>query len=98
MESKNDLSVLKRQGETSIDNVPIFDQHIDYLKSLPTSYWILPLGVITVAIKYREPLIEFFELVKGLISNIAQSVLGKIHIEYYIFRESNFRYAKRDIT
>ena len=95
MESKNDLSVLKRQGETSIDNVPIFDQHIDYLKSLPTSYWILPLGVITVAIKYREPLIEFLELVKGLISNIAQSVLGKISFEYHILRESNFRYFCR---
>ena len=91
MESKNDLSVLKRQDETNIDAVPIFDQHIDYLKSLPSSYWILPLGVITVAIKYREPLIEFLELVKGLISNIAQSVLGKISFDYYILREMNFR-------
>ena len=74
--AESKIYITERQEETSINSVPLFDQHVDYLTNLPSSYWILPAGIITVGIKYREPLTEFFELLKGLISNIAHSVLG----------------------
>ena len=73
----SDITVLKRQGETSTDSIPIFDQHIGYLKSLPTSVWILPLGVFTIGMRYKEAIKEFLDLVTGLMSNIVESIIGK---------------------
>ena len=76
--SEPKITALTRQGETGIATVPIFDQHVAYMKNLPMSYYMVPLGVVAVGLKYREPLIEFFELVKGFVTNVAQSILGKM--------------------
>ena len=64
------MKALKRQRETSIDSIPIFD-------SLPTSTGILPLGVFTVDMRYRQAANEFLDLVTGLISNVVESIIGK---------------------
>ena len=76
--SQNEVTALTRQGETGIATVPIFDQHVAYLKNLPMSYYLVPLGVAAVGLKFSEPIIEFFELVKGFVTNVAHSILGKI--------------------
>ena len=74
---KSALTLLERQGETSTETIPVFDQHMSYLATLPTSVWLLPLGVLTVGLKYKDAITEYADLVFGLISNIFQSVLGK---------------------
>ena len=76
LEDENSLGALKRQGETSIEEVPIFDQHVSYLTSLPASIWVFPLGIFAVGLKYKDAIIEFTELIYGLVSNILQSILG----------------------
>ena len=76
MDNDNRLSALKRQGETSIAEIPIFDQHVSYLASLPTSIWVFPLGIFAVGMRYRDAIIEFTDLIYGLVSNILQSILG----------------------
>ena len=76
--SEPKITALIRQGETGIATVPVFDQHVAYLKNLPMSYYLVPLGVAAVGLKFSEPIIEFFELVKGLVTNVAHSILGKI--------------------
>ena len=76
--SENEVTALTRQGETGVATVPIFDQHVAYLKNLPMSYYMVPLGVAAVGLKFSEPIIEFFELVKGFVTNVAHSILGKI--------------------
>ena len=74
---KRPLAPLERQGETSTEIIPVFDQHMSYLATLPTSVWLFPLGVLTVGLKYKDAITEYADLVFGLISNIFQSVLGK---------------------
>ena len=76
VDNDNRLSALKRQGETSIAEIPIFDQHVSYLTSLPTSIWVFPLGIFAVGMRYKDAIAEFTDLVWGLVSNILQSIAG----------------------
>ena len=76
-EVRLDIASLKRQGETQIAEVPIFDQHIDFLKNVPLHWWLLPLGVFTLGLRYRVEIFEQLELINGVVSNILQSVTGK---------------------
>ena len=57
----------------------IFDQHVAYLSSLPVSTWLFPLGVLAIGLKNREPIIEYADLIGGLLSNILTSVLGNLY-------------------
>ena len=50
--------------------------------------YILAVGVFAVGIKFREPLMEFFELVTGFVSNVAKSMWGKIK---YRFKSNVFQ-------
>ena len=75
-EVRNELDPFSRQDGTSSEEIPLFDQHVAILQSVPTAYWMLPLGVGAVGMYYRDSLIEYFNLVFGLLSNIANSVLG----------------------
>ena len=52
--------------------------------------YILAAGVFAVGIKFREPLMEFFELVTGFVSNVAKSMWGKIKYRF----KSNFFQSK----
>jgi hypothetical protein len=74
---KTALRPIERQGETGTKTIPVFDQHMAYLSTLPASVWLLPLGVFTVGLKYKDAIGEYTDLVFGLISNIITSVLGK---------------------
>ena len=76
LEPKNETRPLERQDGTMAKQDLIFDQHMAYLSSLPMSAWLLPVGVFAVGLKNREPIIEFVDLITGLLSNIVQSVLG----------------------
>ena len=79
LEPKNDLIPFERQEGTMAKQELIFDQHAAYLSSLPASTWLLPLGVLAVGLKNREPIIEYTDLIAGLLSNILQSVLGNLY-------------------
>ena len=77
MDVRNELAIFSKQGETTSDGIPLFDQHVAFLSSLPTSYWIAPIGITAVGLYYRDAIAEYVDLVFGLLSNIVNSVLGK---------------------
>lgn len=76
-EDDTEIKPITRQGETGIVETPVFDQHVSYLASLPTALWAFPMGVFAVGLKYRDAIVEFTELIYGLVSNIFDSILGK---------------------
>ena len=69
------ISATKRQTEIVTTEPPIIDQHLSILTQTP-EIWILPLGVFAIGLRFREAIVEYVDLVSGLISNIFQSVLG----------------------
>ena len=75
-EVRHELALFSRQGETTSEELPLFDQHVALLSSLPASYWIMPIGITAVGLYYRDSITEYVDLVFGLLSNIANSVLG----------------------
>ena len=68
--------VVIRQGETLSPREPIFDQHISLIANLPSSVWLLPLGVFAVGLRFNEAITEYVNLVFGLVLNIINSILG----------------------
>ena len=78
-EDNTEIIAITRQGETSVAEAPIFDQHVSYLASLPTAIWAFPMGVFAVGLKYHDAITEFIELIYGLVSNIFESIFGKIN-------------------
>ena len=79
LESKNEIIPFERQDGAMAKEELIFDQHMAYLSSLPKSTWLLPLGILAVGLKNRDPILEYADLITGLLSNIAKSVLGNSH-------------------
>ena len=75
---KEELTPFKRQDTAS--NVPLLDQHFAVLVSSPLT-WIIPASMLAITLRFDEPLVEFANLVIGLISNILQSMIG---IDYHI--------------
>ena len=86
LEPKNEMIIFERQDGTIAKPDLLFDQHIAYLSSLPKSTWLLPLGIIAVGLKNREPIIEYGDLITGLLSNIVQSVLGNIYFQNHFIQ------------
>ena len=72
----NSLAINRQSGTVSIEP-PILDQHLSFLANTPV-VWIFPLGVFAIGLRFREAIVEYADLVSGLISNIFKSVLGKI--------------------
>ena len=72
------LAINKQTGTISIEP-PILDQHLSFLTHTP-AVWIFPLGVFAIGLRFKEAIVEYVDLVSGLISNIFRSVLGKIMI------------------
>ena len=70
---------INRQTETVSIEQQILDQHLSFLTHTP-AIWIFPLGVFAIGLRFREAIVEYADLVSGLISNIFKSVLGKIII------------------
>ena len=70
----NTLAINRQSGTVSIEP-PILDQHLSFLANTPV-VWIFPLGVFAIGLRFREAIVEYVDLVSGLISNIFQSVLG----------------------
>ena len=64
---------MKRQGETLSEEIPIFNQHLSFLSTLPPTVWLLPLGIFASGLYYRDEIIEQFQLVYGVVSNISNS-------------------------
>ena len=79
---KGELTSFKRQDTAS--NVPLLDQHFAVLVSSPLT-WLVPASMLAITLRFDEPLLEFANLVIGLISNIIQSMIGENH-----FINSNF--------
>ena len=78
-ETRKEIFALKRQGETLSEDIPIFDQHLSFLSTLPPTVWLLPLGIFAGGLYFRDEIIEQFELVYGVVSNIYNSVQGNIY-------------------
>ena len=78
---------INRQTETVSIEPPILDQHLSFLTHTPV-VWIFPLGVFAIGLRFREAIVEYVDLVSGLISNIFQSVLGIVL--FYIWVKLNF--------
>ena len=74
----NTLAINRQSGTVSIEP-PILDQHLSFLANTPV-VWIFPLGVFAIGLRFREAIVEYVDLVSGLILNIFQSVLGKFVI------------------
>ena len=74
----NSLAINRQSGTVSIEP-PILDQHLSFLANTPV-VWIFPLGVFAIGLRFREAIVEYVDLVSGLILNIFQSVLGKFVI------------------
>ena len=72
------LAINRQTGTISIEP-PILDQHLSFLTHTP-AIWIFPLGVFAIGLRFREAIVEYVDLVSGLISIIFKSVLGKIII------------------
>ena len=89
LEDENSFSAIKRQGETSVEEIPIFDQHLSYLTSLPASIWVFPLGIFAVGMRYRDAIIEFTDLIYGLVSNILTSILGTYSFTHFVYLYSS---------
>ena len=73
----------KRQTEIVTTEPPIIDQHLSILTHTP-EIWILPLGVFAIGLRFREAIVEYVDLVSGLVLSIFQSVLGKFIIQVFV--------------
>ena len=74
--TQNEMYALKRQGLAPNEEIPIFDQHMNFLATLPTHTWLFPIGVAAVGLRYRAEIAEQFDLLYGFISNIINSIIG----------------------
>ena len=66
-----------------IQSEPIFDQHISFISKLPSSVWLLPLGVFAVGLRFKEAISEYADLVFSLVLNIIKSIMGMLY-RYYV--------------
>ena len=53
----------------------IFDQHLDDISN--SHIWLLPLGILTVGLRYHEELFEYFGLIAEVLGKILESLTGK---------------------
>ena len=60
--------------------IPLLDQHISVVKEHST--WWLPAagGVLAVALRFGEPILEYIDLNSGLFKNILESLSGWLKI------------------
>ena len=60
--------------------IPLLDQHISVIKEHST--WWLPAagGVLAVALRFGEPILEYIDLNSGLFKNILESLSGWLKI------------------
>ena len=60
--------------------IPLLDQHVSVVKEHST--WWLPAagGVLAVALRFGEPILEYIDLNSGLFKNILESLSGWIKI------------------
>ena len=79
---KGDLVPFKRQD--TAPNAPLLDQHFALLTSSP-AVWIVPAGLFAITLRFNNPLLEFANLVLGLLSNLLQSIIGKNCLSNKIF-------------
>ena len=54
----------------------LFDQHLEAVTS-SSRIWLIPLAVLTVGLRFDGPLLEYFDLISGLLDQIITSLTRK---------------------
>ena len=82
---RGELVPFKRQD--IVPSSPLLDQHFAFLTSTP-AVWIVPAGLFAITLRFNKPLLEFANLIFGLLSNILQSVIGKNCLPNYGYEQT----------
>ena len=71
------FEIVERQEEdTAVTSLPLLDQHVIRLNSLPRNVWLLPLGMLAVSLRFYGPITELLQLMYGLLKSIFNSMTG----------------------
>ena len=81
------LGHLTNMGQNMKDEttlMPLLDQHILLVKEHST--WWLPAagGILAVALRFCDPILEYIDLNSGLFKNIFESISGGLKIEKFL--------------
>ena len=69
--------MVERQVEDrAVTSLPLLDQHVILLTSLPRNVWLLPLGILAVSLRFYGPITELLQLMYGLLKSIFNSMTG----------------------
>ena len=71
------FEMVERQDEdTAVTSLPLLDQHVILLNSLPRNVWLLPLGILAVSLRFYGPITDLLQLLYGLLKTIFNSMTG----------------------
>ena len=84
-------TVERQEEDAAVTSLPLLDQHVILLNSLPRNVWLLPLGILAVSLRFYGPITDILQLVYGLLKNIFNSMTGMpiIIILEYILSDSH---------
>ena len=68
--------VERQEEDTAVTSLPLLDQHVILLNSLPRNVWLLPLGILAVSLRFYGPITELLQLMYGLLKSIFNSMTG----------------------
>ena len=68
--------VERQEEDTAVTSLPLLDQHVILLTSLPRNVWLLPLGILAVSLRFYGPITDLLQLMYGLLKSIFNSMTG----------------------
>ena len=68
--------VERQEEDTAVTSLPLLDQHVILLNSLPRNVWLLPLGILAVSLRFYGPITDLLQLIYGLLKSIFNSMTG----------------------
>ena len=68
--------VERQEEDTAVTSLPLLDQHVILLNSLPRNVWLLPLGILAVSLRFYGPITDLLQLMYGLLKSIFNSMTG----------------------
>ena len=68
--------VERQEEDTAVTSLPLLDQHVILLNSLPRNVWLLPLGILAVSLRFYGPITDLLQLLYGLLKSIFNSMTG----------------------
>ena len=68
--------VERQEEDAAVTSLPLLDQHVILLNSLPRNVWLLPLGILAVSLRFYGPITDLLQLMYGLLKSIFNSMTG----------------------